>query len=148
MKSIKNILFIVSVAVFVFACKNPSSYKSATDTVPETNTTTATLADASEMTVPDFSNHELTDFCTSYKSHINQLVSVLRNNDKPALKQAYENYATNFDQLSKTINKARLTGAEELKKLNLFLRQTAPFLNYITQSPDIKKLSDEHFAQQ
>ena len=41
------------------------------------------------------------------------------------------------------IRKARETGPEELNKLNLFLRQSAPFLNHITQSPEVQKLNDD-----
>ncbi len=142
----KSILFIVSVGVFVFGCNNPAD-KSTVSTAPGITTTTASVADPSEMTIPDFSNHELTDFCTSYKSRITQLISILKNNENAALKQPYENYMSSFDQLSKMITKARLTGAEELKKLNLFLRQTAPFLNQINQAPGLQKLIDERYAQ-
>jgi hypothetical protein len=135
----KNKLFFVSVAVFVLGCNNPVD-KSAVKTSPETTTVTDKSNDPSEMTIPDFSNHELTDFCNSYKSHIAQLITVLRNNNNAALKQPYENYMSSFDQLSKMITKARLTGPEELKNLNLFLRQTRPFLNQINQAPGIQKL--------
>ncbi len=136
----------VSVALFVFGCNNPAD-KSADKTSSETTSVTDKSNDPSEMTIPDFSNHELTDFCKSYKSHINQLISVLKNNDNAALKQPYENYMSSFDQLSKMITKARLTGPEELKNLNLFLRKTRPFLNEINQAPGIQKLVDEHYAQ-
>ncbi len=97
--------------------------------------------------VPDFSNLEIRDSFISYQNNLINYLKVVKQNNKPAIKAAFDKDVSNFDKMQKMLEKAKASGSAEYKKLLAYLNQTKPYIKEISQSPYVKELSKEYLKK-
>lgn len=94
--------------------------------------------------VPEFTDPEIKTFYISYHAQLGNYLKVVRQNNKPDIKEAFEKDVSNSDKIVKMLEKAKASGPVEYKKLLTYINQIKPFLSEIRQSPYVKELSKEY----
>jgi len=93
--------------------------------------------------VPQFSDPEIHNFFTLYQNNLINYLKAVRQNNKPAIKAAFDKDVSNFDKIFKTIEKTKSIPAEHKKALD-YLTQTKPYITKMGQHPYVKELSKEY----
>jgi len=90
--------------------------------------------------VPDFADAELLTFYTSYHNNLIKYLKAVRQNNRPAIKVAFDKDVSSFDKIVKMNERASASAAEHRKLLD-YLILTKPFIKEISQHPYVKELS-------
>ena len=94
--------------------------------------------------VPEFTDPEVKTFFVSYHAQRAGFLKSVRQNNKPAIKAAFEKDVSNTDKITKMIEKTKASGTPEYAKLLKYIEQLIPFTNEINQSTYVKELSKEY----
>ncbi len=93
--------------------------------------------------VPDFSDPEIKVFFVAYHANLGNYLKAVRQNNKSAIKTFFDKDVSNFEKITKIMEKARSIPAEHKKALT-YLTQTKPYIKEISQHPYVKELSKEY----
>ena len=94
--------------------------------------------------VPEFTDPEVKTFFLSYHAQRADYLKAVRQNNKPAIKAAFDRDVANTDNITKMIAKTKASGTAEHGKLLKYIQKVIPFTNEINQSPYVKELSKEY----
>ncbi|MEO6405698.1 MAG: hypothetical protein ABIY51_04285 [Ferruginibacter sp.] len=97
--------------------------------------------------VPGFSNSEVSSYFIAYQERLVNYLKAVRQNNKTAIRAAFDKDITYFDKTVKILEKARSMPADHKKAL-AYLSQTKPFIKEISGHPYVKELSAAYLKTQ
>jgi hypothetical protein len=109
-----------------------------------TATDKTTTQSIESIKVPEFTDPEVKTFFISYHAQRAGFLKAVRQNNKPAIKAAFEKDVANADKITKMVEKTKASGTAEHGKLLNYIQKLIPFTNEINQSPYVKELSKEY----
>lgn len=94
--------------------------------------------------VPDFTDPEVKTLVQSYHAQRDDYLKAVRQNNKQAIKTAFEKDVASTDKITNMIAKTKASGAAEHGKLLKYIENLIPFTNEINQSSYVKELTKEY----
>jgi hypothetical protein len=94
--------------------------------------------------VPEFTDPAVKTFFLAYHTQRTDFLKAVRQNNKPAIKAAFDKDVANTDNITKMTAKTKASGTAEYGKLLKYIEKVIPFTNEINQSPYVKELSKEY----
>ena len=92
--------------------------------------------------VPEFTDLEVKIFFISYHAQRAGFLKAVRQNNKPAMKAAFEKDVANTGKMTKMAEKIKASGTAGYGKLLNYIGKVIPFTNEVNRSLYIKELSN------
>jgi len=151
--NMKKIFSSVTIVLFILASCSDSAGKNEStlnDSIPKANKKVEKKISSSyqsNIQIPNFKDPEVQAYFDWYAANIESTLKAVRRNDKAAIKANFDESVTKIDEATIIVNKARNSGAEELKKVEDFTLQITPLMKEVGASPYFQLLTQEYLAK-